>query len=85
MSVEDFRKQFASLPCWEGTRYAIVEGANNAIDGRILDYGLFLFDCQTAKRLIATVDEPVAGRESEVAQLRSGIEEIMRGEAFALL
>jgi hypothetical protein len=89
-------KEFNALPRWEATRYAVLECPNNyAIEndaegnlriGRILDYALFPFDCRTGQRLIDVMTcEPVPGREAEVARLRRGIEQLMRGESFCLM
>ena len=84
--IEDFGKTFASLPRWETTRYAVTYGVNNVDDnGRVLSYDASLYDCQTGKALIdLQTNKAVAGRKHEVAQLKRGIELLMRGEAFAL-
>ena len=75
------------LSSWEATRYAVVECGNNYDeDGRIIDYALLLFDCGTGERLIdAETSEPFTGRAVEVARLRRGIDQLMRGESFSLV
>jgi hypothetical protein len=82
---EDFEAELKALPRWEATRYVVVEAPNNFDeDGRILNYALFLYDCRTGQRLLDQHDKPVAGRETEVARLRRGIEQLMRGESFSI-
>ena len=89
-TFENFKKEFITLPRWEATRYAVVEQVNNFDPDdypRIVDYALFLFDCRTGQRLIDDEypHKPVPGREAEVARLRRGIEQLMRGEAFSFM
>ena len=81
---EDFEAELKALPRWEATRYVVVVAPNNFDeDGRILNYDLFLHDCRTGQRLLDQHKKPVAGRETEVARLCRGIEQLMRGESFS--
>jgi hypothetical protein len=84
MSGEDFEKQFTSLPRWKATRYAIMCGVNSRDDDNRPSYVAFLCDCQTGGQLLDEEGNPVEGREHEVAQLRRGVELLMRGELFVL-
>jgi hypothetical protein len=80
----DFAAELKALPRWEATRYVVVEAPNNCDeDGRILNYALFLYDCRTGQRLLDQHHKPVAGRETEVARLCRGIEQLMRGKPFS--
>ena len=87
-TAENFEAQSKGLPRWKATRYAVVEGVNNVDPDDhscILDYALLLYDCQTGERLIDVMTlEPVAGRESEVEQLRRSIEPIISGKSPGL-
>ena len=81
---EDLEAELKALPRWEATRYVVVEAPNNFDkDGRILNYALFLYDCRTGQRLLDPMTlKPVPGRAAEVARLRRGIEQMMRGEHY---
>ena len=85
MSVDDFEKQFASLPRWEATRYAVIYGVNSRDLDDCPSYSAFLRDCQTGARLLDIRSNPVEGREHEVAQLRRAVDLLAKGEPFYLL
>ena len=60
-TLENFEKEFSSLPRWGATQYAVIEVladifADYDDDGDYgperYHYGLFLFDCRTGQRLV---------------------------------
>jgi hypothetical protein len=85
-TLENFEKEFSSLPRWEATRYAVIESPQDYDrDDRIVSVMLFLYDCRTGEHLIDLQhDKPVPRRAAEVARVRRGLEQLMRGETWDL-
>jgi hypothetical protein len=79
-TLENFEKEFSSLPRWKATRYTVAEIPTIwDDDDYVVSVLLLLFDCRTGQEL----DKSVPGRAEEVARLRRGIEQLMRGEHFS--
>ena len=88
-TLENFEKEFPSLPRWEATRYVVLEipdcfDGDPDADGEIcvLDCALLFFDSRTGQKLNDLYGKPVPGREAEVERLRRSIELMTRGEHY---
>ena len=88
-TLTKFRREFSSLPRWEATRYVVVENVRvDYAHNPVLGFVLSLFDGRTGEELFdgdIAKPAPVPGREREVARLRRGIEQLMRGESFSFM
>jgi hypothetical protein len=77
MTHKNFENEFKSLPRWQETRYAVIEGTLS-----VGGFGLLVCDCRTGWSLTAPASEVA---EADREQVRRSIKQLMRGERYQLL